>query len=170
MDNATGDVCTNCNDAEVYARGMCRRCYQYWMRTGKQHPGYHGKLSPDDVLEIAIDYRQGVPVSSLAKTYGVSMPTVYRALRGGAACYEKAREKVAQVFSLEHLDARLRYGKRFARRALTPQAVRRLREAHARGVSVQILAEHVGMTRQAIDAIVKGQHYAEVGGPVVSGR
>lgn len=43
-------------------------------------PGRTSKLSPSDVKKIAAAVRAGVPVTVLAKTYGVTRPTIYRAL------------------------------------------------------------------------------------------
>ena len=43
-------------------------------------PGRTSKLSPSDVKKIAASARSGVPVTVLAKTYGVTRPTIYRAL------------------------------------------------------------------------------------------
>ena len=39
------------------------------------------KLSPSDVKKIAASIRSGVPVTVLAKSYGVTRPTIYRAMR-----------------------------------------------------------------------------------------
>ena len=49
-------------------------------------PGRTSKLSPSDVKKIAASVRAGVPVTVLAKTYGVTRPTIYRALN---ALHEK---------------------------------------------------------------------------------
>lgn len=43
-------------------------------------PGRTSKLSPSDVKKIVASARSGVPVTVLAKTYGVTRPTIYRAL------------------------------------------------------------------------------------------
>ena len=43
-------------------------------------PGRTSKLSPSDVKKIAASARSGVPVTVLAKSYGVTRPTIYRAL------------------------------------------------------------------------------------------
>lgn len=43
-------------------------------------PGRTSKLSPSDVKKIAASVRAGVPVTALAKTFGVTRPTIYRAL------------------------------------------------------------------------------------------
>lgn len=43
--------------------------------------GRTAKLSPSDVKKIAASIRSGVPVTVLAKSYGVTRPTIYRAMR-----------------------------------------------------------------------------------------
>ena len=43
-------------------------------------PGRTSKLTPYDVKKIAASVRSGVPVTVLANTYGVTRPTIYRAL------------------------------------------------------------------------------------------
>ena len=43
--------------------------------------GRTSKISPSDVKKIVSSMRSGVPVAVLARTYGVTRPTIYRAAR-----------------------------------------------------------------------------------------
>ena len=61
------------------------------------------RLSRDETMKIVADFQEGLSIARLAKKYGISRPTVYRAIERGTAS-KAAQSKEVRVYTRLSID------------------------------------------------------------------
>ncbi len=152
-----GPPCSNCNTKHVYyAKGMCKVCYTYKMRTGRDRPTDTDRIKA--VVDWAFRTINGDSLEDLADSSTSSVGTIRNVLVGKPTVGRQWR--LAYDILPHGMQKKIRYLLTPGR--LRPRDVREIRELAANGYTQQEIGVMYNRTYSAISRIVNGSRYADV--------